>query len=447
MAKKRVREIALDLLELVEKQQSYSNLLLNETIKKHNLNDADRRLLTELCYGTLQRKMTLDYFLVPFIKKQKKLDSWVRNLLRLSVYQFVYLTKIPDRAIIHEAVEIAKKRGHRGIGGFINGVLRSMQRKGLPSLEDIQDPIKRLSIATSHPLWLVKRWVAQYGYSRTKAMCEENLQPSVQTARVNEYVSSTEEVMERLTAEGFAVEASRHLPMALKSRKGNLAHSQAFQEGYLTIQDESSMLVALAVNPLLDEKILDACAAPGGKTTHMAERMQNSGEITALDIHKHKIKLIEENASRLKLTNIRTKRLDAREAKSHFPPESFDRILVDAPCSGLGVLKGKPDIKYRKSEADIERLAEIQLDLLDSVSGLLKKGGQLVYSTCTVDQKENRDVARAFLNTHTEFVPDLDLADRLPESVRPFVTGNTLELLPQDLQSDGFFIATFKKKE
>ena len=447
MTKKRVREIALDILDEVEKDQSYSNLLLDQMIKKYQVTSRDRGLLTELCYGTLQRQITLDFYIAPFIRKQKKIDSWVRNLLRLSVYQFVYLTKIPDRAIIHEAVEIAKKRGHRGIGGFINGVLRAMQREGFPDINEIKDPIERLAVATSHPFWLVNRWVAQYGWERTKAMCEENLRPARQTARVNMMRTTREGAQERLTEEGFSVEPSAFVPVALKSVKGNLAHSSTFREGLITIQDESSMLVGFAVGPEPHERILDACAAPGGKTTHLSELMDNTGKIHALDIHPHKVKLIEENARRLHLTNISTKAVDARKAKEEFVPETFDRVLVDAPCSGFGVLKRKPDIKYRKTEADIEQLARIQLEILSNVAPLVKKGGILVYSTCTVDKKENHEVARHFLETHHDFDPDLALKNRLPEKIRIFVKDYYLELLPQDIESDGFFIASFRKKE
>lgn len=447
MAKKRVREIALEILELVEKDQSYSNLLLDQRIKKYELSPLDRGLLTELCYGTLQRQITLDYYIAPFIRRQKKIDSWVRNLLRLSVYQFIYLTKIPDRAIIHEAVEIAKKRGHRGIGGFVNGVLRAMQRQGFPDVMAIDDPLERLAVATSHPRWLVKRWVEQYGLERTEAMCEENLRPARQTARVNGTKITRDKACERLAREGFSVEASAHVPVAVKSLKGNLAHSRSFQKGLVTIQDESSMLVGFAVGPEPHETILDACAAPGGKTTHLAELMNNTGEIQALDIHAHKLKLIEENAHRLQLSNIETKALDAREARRVFPDETFDRVLVDAPCSGFGVLKRKPDIKYRKNAEDIERLARIQLEILQSVAPLVKKGGLLVYSTCTVDKEENHDVARQFLATNHDFQPDPDLKNRLPETVRPFVKDHYLELLPHDIGSDGFFIASFRKKE
>lgn len=445
-AEKRVREIALDTILKVEKKQAFSNLALNESILRYELNKLDASLLTELVYGTLQRKMTLDFFLEPFIKGQKKIDLWVRILLRMSIFQMVYLEKIPDRAVIHEAVEIAKKRSHKGTSGFINGVLRAIQRKGLPSFDSISDPIERISIEYSHPRWIVERWVRQFGLERTEEMCSENLKPTSQTARVNAWKITPKEALQLLEKEGFPAELSEHIPIAIKSVEGNIASTNCFKEGYLTIQDESSMLVGYAMAPVEGERILDACAAPGGKTTHIAERMNNSGEVVALDLHEHKVKLIKENMNRLGLTNIIPKKMDSRKMDEYFPPESFDRILVDAPCSGLGVVRRKPDIKYSKSEKDILKLAEVQYELLDVASKLLKKGGLLVYSTCTVDWEENSGVARKFLEKHPEFEGDIDLSERMPKSLRHLVKGYELEILPQDIKSDGFYIACFKKK-
>jgi len=443
---KSVRFQAVEILESIEKNQAYSNLLINHAIEDNRYSNVDAALLTELTYGTLQRKMTLDYYLEPFIQNQKRLESWVRQVLRISVYQMKYLTKIPDRAILFEAVEIAKKKGHKGIANFVNGVLRSIQRKGLPSLDEIQDPIEKLAIETSHPLWLVKRWVNQFGFDRTKDMCFENLVAPHQTARVNICRTTVEDCIKKLEKEGYIVEKSSSVPDAIRSLKGNIAKSSCYKEGLLTIQDESSMLVGYAMNPKVGETILDACAAPGGKTTHIAEKLNNTGKITALDLHKHKVKLIKENANRLHLENIETKVMDSRKVRDHFSNESFDRILVDAPCSGLGVLKRKPDIKYAKVEADVEKLSDIQLNILSACAPLLKKGGLLVYSTCTVDRTENSGVAKRFLQHHPEFEMDVSLVDRMPKAIQPFIKQNEIEILPQDLKSDGFYIACFKKK-
>lgn len=443
---KNVRETALELLEGIEKNQSYSNLLLNHAIERNQVPQRDIGLLTELIYGTLQRKMTLDYFLKPFLKNSKKIESWVLQLLRLTVYQMVYLDKIPDRAAIFEAVEIAKKRGHKGIAGMVNGVLRSIQREGIPSLDDITDPIIRLSIETSHPEWLVRRWAEQFGFEKTKEMAEVNLTAPMQTARVNTARTTRENCISQLEEEGYLVEKSPIIPAAIRSLKGNLASSSVFKEGLITIQDESSMLVAYALGAMDNENILDACAAPGGKSTHIAEKMHNTGEVVALDLHEHKVKLINDNARRLGLTNILPIAMDSREATEQFKHETFDRILLDAPCSGLGVMRRKPDMKYTKKEQDLFRLSSIQQDLLKAVAPLLKKGGILVYSTCTVDKQENENVVAAFLKENPEFEGDSQFTNRMPEAIRPLIQGFDLQIFPQDFSSDGFYIACLRKK-
>lgn len=441
-----MREAAMDLLDAIEKNQSYSNLLLNTTIEKNNISSLDTGLLTELTYGTLQRRMALDFFLKPFIKNSKKLEKWVLQLLRVTLYQMIYLDKIPDRAAIFEAVEIAKKRGHKGIAGMVNGVLRSIQREGLPSLDVVSDPIERLSIETSHPEWLVKRWVSQFGMERTKEMCEVNLTAPLQTARVNLTKTTIRECIEDLDEEGFLIEKSPIIPEAIRALKGNLAFSRAFKKGMITIQDESSMLAAYALAPNENELILDACAAPGGKSTHIAETMKLTGGVISLDLHEHKVKLINENAKRLGLGNIRTIAMDSRNAGEHFEKEYFDRILLDAPCSGLGVMRRKPDMKYTKKEQDLNQLSSIQQNLLKSVSPLVKKGGILVYSTCTVDKEENENTVSTFLQEHPEFEEDVTLKERMPEAIQPLVKEGFLQILPQDFGSDGFFIACLRKK-
>ena len=443
--KNNVREIALDLLTTIEKNQSYSNLLLNTTIEKNELSQKDVGLLTELTYGTLQRKMALDFYLNPFIKDNKKLADWIHHLLRLTLYQMVYLDRIPDRAAIYEAVDIAKKRGHKGIASLVNGVLRSIQRKGLPSLNEISDPNKRLAMETSHPEWLVTRWVDQFGFDKTKEMCEINLTAPMQTARVNLTKISRDECVALLEEDGFQIEKSPIIPEAIRCLKGNLASTISFKYGMFTIQDESSMLATYALGAEKDEFVLDACAAPGGKSTHIAEKMNNTGEVISVDLHQHKVRLINDNARRLGLENIKTSVSDSRHLQDKFKNVLFDRILLDAPCSGLGVMRRKPDMKYTKTEKDLERLSTIQQDLLKSVSPLLKKGGILVYSTCTVDKEENENTVLKFLENNPDFEPDLTFKDRMPEAVQPFITGYDLQVFPQDFGSDGFYIAVLKK--
>jgi 16S rRNA (cytosine967-C5)-methyltransferase len=233
---------------------------------------------------------------------------------------------------------------------------------------------------------------------------------------------------------------------AIKGMKGNLALTNAFKEGLLSIQDESSMLVARALNPQQGEKVLDACAAPGGKSTHIAERMNGTGEIHSLDLHEHKVKLIKQQAERLELKNILPEALDSRLAGERFEMESFDRILVDAPCSGFGVIRRKPDIKYTKSQQDVIKLAELQSKILQAVAPLLKRNGVLVYSTCTIDQEENNDVVRKFLETNQEFEQDNGVKQLLPEKLHPYIHNGEVQLLPHYFGTDGFYIACLRKK-
>ncbi|MBR0638552.1 MULTISPECIES: 16S rRNA (cytosine(967)-C(5))-methyltransferase RsmB [Bacillus] len=446
MKKSNVREVALDALIKLEQNQAYSNLLLQSVMKDKDLADQDKPLLTELVYGTLQNKLALDYMLAPFVKKPQKVAPWVMQLLRMSLYQMVYLEKIPDRAAIHEAVELTKKRGHKGISSLVNGVLRSVQREGVPSFDAIKDPVKRLSIETSHPLWLVQEWVQAYGFEAAENMCRIHLVPPKQTLRVNRMKTDRTALQQKLMDAGIETELGDLSEDALKLMKGSIVSTPSFQEGYVTIQDESSMLVARALDPQPGETVLDACAAPGGKSTHIAERMNDEGKIVSLDLHEHKVKLIKQAAKRLNLTQIEAKALDARKAADYYSEASFDRILIDAPCSGFGVIRRKPDMKYTKSQEDSARLAAIQQAILKEAAPLLKPGGTLVYSTCTMDPTENQQVIHAFLQEHQDFEPDLSLNERLPEQVAPFVQNGSVQILPHYFGTDGFFICSMRKK-
>lgn len=442
--KQNVRELALDGLIQVEKSGAYSNLLLNNLIEKNNIDKKDVGLLTEIVYGTIQRRDTLDYYLQPFLRK--KVEPWVKVLLRFSLYQMLYLDRVPERAAIHEAVEIAKKRGHKGISGMVNGVLRSIQREGVPSLDEIKNEEQRLAIATSHPEWLVKEWINEYGIDTAQKMCEVNLLPPVPTARVNVSKTSVEEMLQTLEAEGIEAKRGDLAEDAIQIEKGNVAHTEAFKNGLLSIQDESSMLVARALSPEIGDTILDSCAAPGGKTAHIAERLQGTGKVVSLDLHPHKVRLIEQQAKRLQLENVEAKALDARKVQEQFEAESFDKILVDAPCSGFGVIRRKPDIKLGKNKEDSERLATIQLSILEKVAPLLKKGGRLVYSTCTIEKVENEQVLEQFLQSHPEFERDMSMTERLPNKVAPYVQNGEVQILPHYFATDGFYIACLRKK-
>ncbi|MCD8510854.1 MAG: 16S rRNA (cytosine(967)-C(5))-methyltransferase RsmB [Bacillus sp. (in: Bacteria)] len=442
MKQSNVRESALEVLLKIEKDQAYSHLLLNETIKRTNLKEKDIPLLTEMVYGTIQYQMRLDYYISTFSKRPlEKLEDWVVILLRLTLYQMVFLDRIPDHAAIHEAVQIAKKRGHQGIAGMVNGILRSVQRNGVPKVSEIKDALERVAVETSHPVWLISRWSEQYGPEQAKKIAAANLQHPVHTVRVNLSKTSVEEVMNSLHQEGIEATRSENIPESLVISRGSVINTKGYKEGAMTIQDEGSMLVAYALAPEEGERILDACAAPGGKTTHLSEKMNSTGELVALDIHEHKVGLIRKQGERLGLTNIAAKALDARKAGEYFTKESFDKILVDAPCSGLGVIQRKPDLKWSKKQEDIHYLAKIQGDILWSVWPLLKPGGRLVYSTCTIDRKENNQVITEFIHAQENATLDKQLLDRLPLAFHDCqgAEEGMIQLFPGEKGTDGFF--------
>ncbi|MGD8190105.1 16S rRNA (cytosine(967)-C(5))-methyltransferase RsmB [Brevibacillus ginsengisoli] len=442
------REIALEILTRIDENRSYSNLELKHVLSQHDLASVDIGLVTELVYGTIQRRYTLDTVISRFVKGgAAKLQPWVLNLLRLSLYQVRYLDRVPERAAVHEAVEIAKQRGHQGIASMVNGVLRSVIRQ--PDTWDTPpqgNKVERLSFEESHPAWLVKRWIKLYGEEVTRAICAANNRPPHASVRVNRLKIAQDELLQKLREQYPEADFSQVSPDGL-ILGGHAAGTSWFQEGYLSIQDESSMLVGPALNAKPGMRVLDACAAPGGKTTHIAELMQNQGEIIACDVHPHKRDLIEQNASRLGIDIIKTLVADAADLPEQDLGQ-FDRILLDAPCTGFGVIRRKPDIKWNKQPEDIKEIAQVQLSLLSQVSKLLKPGGLMVYSTCTIDPKENQDMIIRFCEEHPEFELDTTLKADLPERIREQMTETHgfVQILPHHFDSDGFFISRIRRK-
>ncbi|WP_442603900.1 16S rRNA (cytosine(967)-C(5))-methyltransferase RsmB [Paenibacillus sp. KN14-4R] len=442
------REVALHVLTGVEQDQAYSNLLLNQALQENRLERADTGLATEIVYGTIQRMNTIDYFLERFVAKGlKKLQPWVKSLLRLSFYQLHYLERVPDHAVVSEAVNIAKRRGHAGISGMVNAVLRNIIR----SREELQIPedlpqAERIALQHSHPLWMVKRWIKQLGAETTERICAANNVPPHVSIRANTLKNTREELLHALTNNGLAAAPSQLAPGGvIVTGAGNMALSNEFAAGLYTVQDESSMLVAEVVDPRPGMKVLDCCAAPGGKTTHMAEKMQDQGVVWACDVHEHKEQLIADTAHRLGLHAVKTIVTDARDLANRFEPASFDRILLDAPCSGLGVIRRKPDLKWAKREQDIQEIAALQRELLENIHVLLRSGGVLVYSTCTIEHDENVGNVRQFLAAHPEFIlAPIEIED-LPQKLEAGASEGMLSIDPDMFHSDGFFIAKMVK--
>lgn len=442
--KNNARALAVRTLEKVQ-NGAYSNLQLNAIVKQSELDSRDIAFMTNMVYGVIQHRLTLTYWLTNFVKNPNKLDPWVRELLLISMFQMVYMDKVPKHAIFDEAIELAKRRGHAGIRKLVTGVLHAIDREGLSDFSELTNLSERLSIQYSMPEWLVESFLNDYGQERTEALLTSVNEAPKQSARVNTVMNTVEEAIETLTAEGFTVERSEVSPVGLLLSGGHVASSDAFANGLVTLQDESAMLMAPAMTLTESMQVLDAAAAPGGKTTQIATYLDpaQGGVVTALDIHEHKVSLIEDNAARLSVAKqVDARLLDARKVDEAFENETFDRILVDAPCSGFGLLRRKPEIRYDKSIADSQNLQRIQLAILDAVADKVKVNGDIVYGTCTILKLENTDVVNAFLADHDNFevVPtylDNDLDVRTDDG--------SVQILPDDFGSDGFFIATLRR--
>ena len=427
------RSLALAVLEDVLMNQAYSNIALNKHLKGSQLSVADKGLVTEIVYGTVARKLTLEWYLSHFIEDRDKLDNWLYILLLLSAYQLRYLDKIPNHAVVNEAVELAKAR-KKGSEKLVNAVLRRILREGWPDIDSIKRKNKRDSIAYSLPVWIVSKLKEEYGEERAQAIFKSLLVRNKASIRVTD-LSRKEEIKAVLEANDSPLS-----PSSLVKEQGHFAGHDLFSEGAITIQDESSQLVAPTLDLQGHEQVLDACAAPGGKTAHMASYL-TSGKVTALDLYDHKLDLIQENAERLGVADrVQTQKLDARKVHEFFEKDSFDKILVDAPCSGIGLLRRKPDIKYNKETADFTSLQEIQLEILGSVCQTLRKGGIITYSTCTIVSEENFQVVQAFLEKH----PDFEQV-KLEHECKDILKDGCILITPELYGSDGFFISQFRK--
>ncbi|MGL5887849.1 MAG: 16S rRNA (cytosine(967)-C(5))-methyltransferase RsmB [Leuconostoc suionicum] len=426
------------------KNGAYSNLQLNQVIKQHKLGEADTRLLTTLVYGVIQHRLTFEYWLEPFVGS-KKINPWVRELLYTAIFQMEYLDKIPQHAIFNESIEVAKILGHVGTGKFVTAILHNISRKGLRSVADIGDDIQRLSIEASLPVWLVEELIKQNGDERARQIIATINDAPKQSIRVNTILATDQDVVTALESENFTVTASSVAAHAFVVSGGHVASSKAYHDGWLTLQDESAMLPVESLHLTPEVKsILDAAAAPGGKTTQLAQYSAPDAVITALDVHEHKIKLINNNAERLHVADkIHARVLDARKVPEQID-KKFDRILVDAPCSGFGLLRRKPEIRYDKTLEDVESLARLQTQILDSVSQNLAKNGIMVYSTCTILRQENDDVVTKFLKDHPNF-------ELIPTETTYKLKSNhgekALHVYPDDYQTDGFFVATLRKND
>ncbi|MCL1949413.1 MAG: 16S rRNA (cytosine(967)-C(5))-methyltransferase RsmB [Turicibacter sp.] len=439
-----VREAALTALSDIITNNSYSNRTISELIEKNKLGRHDRALFTEIVYGTLEHFQLLDFYVQPYFKS--KVKSWMKLLVYMTLYQILYLNSIPEHAAISEAVNIAKKRGGQFNGGLVNGILRELRRNPLRDLEEIEDVPTRMATEYSHPLWLVKLWNSQYGEAATEAILKANGEKVPLTLRVNTSKTNRKTLKKNLLAAKVETVASPLNEEALIVTKGNPMRTRSFEAGEFYVQDEASMLVAKALDPKSGSRVLDTCSAPGGKALHAAALMNGSGEVVANDLYPHKIKLIEDNAARLGVENVKATLKDAALLHEAYQKESFDYLMVDAPCSALGILRRHPEAKITKRPEDLDGVGAISYQILDGAASLLKPGGRLVFSTCTINRKENDKQVERFLREHPEFSLDGTLPERLPEPLREAAKDGMIQLFPGMYGTDGFFIASLMKK-
>lgn len=445
--KKNSRQIALTILNDITENDAYSNLSINKHLDK-SVSDLDASLVREIVYGVLENKIYIDYVIRSFSKvRLKKIAPMVMNILRIGIYQMIFMNKIPDSAAVNESVKLAKKHTHKGSQGFVNGMLRNVARNkdNIELPDKSKDGEKYLSVKYSHPEWMIKRWVEEFGFKFTEQLVKANNKKPKLNIRTNTLKTDRDSLIERLEKQNLICTKTRY------SRDGiiienpiNITNTVEFKEGYFQIQDESSMLVSQIMNPKEGSLVVDVCSAPGGKTTHIAEKMNNKGKVIARDIHTHKLELIDENSKRLGINIIKTEQYDATVLDKSLV-EQADYCLVDAPCTGLGLIRRKPDIKWSKQEEDIKDISNLQYTILQTTSNYVKKGGTLIYSTCTIEKDENINLVKRFLKENGEFEL-VDFKNLLDNSEEIIKEKGYLELFPNENDTDGFFISKMVRK-
>ena len=436
------RDVALEVLMQVDRANAWSDGSLKRTIAKNKLDGREAALATRLSYGVVQNKMLLDYYISCYCtQKAEKLEPVIRNILRIGGYQILFMDKIPHRAAVNEAVEQTKKNKREKAAGMVNAVLRKFVANwmNMPALPN-GSTAEYLSVRYSHPLWLVKRLMNLLGAEETEAFLQQNNEIVPTTIQVNPLKTTAEELAAELTQSGVSVEKHPWLSGCFEvSGTGDLENLPAFTEGRFMVQDAAARLVANIAQPAEDAKVLDMCAAPGGKSFALAFDMGDKGQIVSCDVHPHKLKLLESGAQRLGINNLRAVLADGTEHHAAWE-QAADLVVADVPCSGLGIIRKKPDIRYKKPE-ELAKLPALQMKILENAATYVRPGGTLIYSTCTILPEENEGVTEAFLANHIDFT--------LEEFVLPLPIGNSkghLTLWPQRFGTDGFYICRMRRK-
>ena len=423
-----VRELVLDILMEVNEKEQYSHLVIRDVLNKYQyLEKQERAFLTRLAEGTIEHMLGMDFIINSFSKvKVKKMKPLIRNLLRMSVYQIKYMDAIPDAAVCNEAVKLAKKRGFGQLRGFVNGVLRNIARElsHLQYPDEKLEPVRFLEVTYSVPVWMAEQWIADYGFKQTKQICESFFVERPITIRTNLLRIQPAALKKRLEEEGVTVKEVPALSYAFEiSGFDYLQSLKSFEEGLFYVQDISSMMVAEVAAPKLGSYIIDVCAAPGGKSSHLAEKLEGTGMVEARDLTEYKVSLIEENIERHGLENMNAVQMDATRLDEGSVNKA-DVLICDLPCSGLGVMGKKTDIRYKMTAEKQQDLVMLQREILSTVYSYVKQGGTLVYSTCTIHKGENEGNVEWFLKEHPEF----ELVSKE-------------QMFPGETYHDGFFIA------
>lgn len=404
---KQIRDRALRILYRIEVHGAYASRLLDAVARDPSINHRDAAMVQRLVKGTLERRGTLDWMLNRKLRRGLgSLTPWIRNCLRMGAYQIIFMDNVSRSSSVYYSVELARRYGHQGTAGLVNAVLRhfptSLEDLDMPSIED--DPADHIAVLHSHPRWIVARWIREMGLAETARLCEADNQQWPICARTNTLRVTTAQLRAELESESVRVEPAWYDPDCTLLRdfpeNTSLHDLSAFQHGLFQVQDESHALVSRLVAPRSDETVVDLCAAPGGKTTHLATLMENKGTVDAVDVHPGKLDVVRRHCERLGVTNVRTVAADGRSFQLG---ALVDRVLVDAPCSGLGMLGRQPDARWRRQEDDIPLLSHLQGELLENAARLLRPGGRLVYSTCTIEPEENERVVERFLGAHPNF--------------------------------------------
>ena len=446
-----IREVVLDILLELSKQNEYSNVLISAVLEKYDyLDGKEKAFIKRVSEGTIERRIQIDYVLDLFSKVPvRKMKPLIRELLRLSCYQILFMDNIPDAAVCNEAVKLAGKRGFKSLKGYVNGVLRAIARGG----ERIVYPDRQaayhdyLSVCYSMPMWLVEHFCSAYGDGQCEKILQSFLQRGAVSIRLTEMLDENERerLIERWRQDGVEVRKNPYLPYAVEVEKADGIRSLAgYAEGAFAVQDVSSMLVTEAAGIRQGDTVIDVCAAPGGKALHAAAKLNGTGRVIACDVSSHKTDKIQENRDRMHMDNVFVKVRDARIEDKELIGQA-DVLIADVPCSGLGVIGRKQDIKYRATPESMEQVIQLQREILGNVIRYLKPTGTMMYSTCTMNPAENEEAVEWICREYD--METVSMAHNMPETLREAADRGCLQLLPGIHGTDGFFIAKLKRKK